>query len=110
MSLLAGFRGSRKRSTEEADRRRALKARFVEHLALGEDDSLTLSEIVCHDPACPGIETVILLMRAGERPRAYKIAAAVADVTEEEIEAACRELAGEVAGSCPCAADTLPTW
>lgn len=94
MSLLAGFRGLRKRPAEEAGRRASLKALLSERLGLGPDDAVTLSEIVCHDPGCPGAETVILLMRAGERPRAYKIAAALAEVTEEDIDEACRELAG----------------
>ena len=94
MSLLAGFRGLRKRPAEEAGRRAALKARLSEKLALGEDDAITISEIVCHDPGCPGVETVILLMRAGEQPRAYKISAAFAEVREDEIDEACRELAG----------------
>ncbi|MCJ2036682.1 hypothetical protein [Methylobacterium sp. J-068] len=47
-----------------------------------------VSEIVCADPACPGTETVILVMVPGVPTRAVKVARAMAEVTEAEIAAA----------------------
>lgn len=43
--------------------------------ALGHDPPLTLtiSEIDCGDPSCPGLETIILVMREGEATQAVKI-------------------------------------
>lgn len=92
--MIGGFRLGKRRSDEEAGTRTALKDRIAALLVLGENDVLTLSEIVCHDPGCPGVETVVLLLRGGHKPRAYKMAMAMADVGEAEIEAACKELSG----------------
>lgn len=52
--------------------------------ALGLDDDATISvnEIICADPACPGSETVILVMIPGQRTKAYKVQAAMAEVSE----------------------------
>ena len=33
-----------------------------EALSLSDDAAVTVSEINCRDPACPGVETVILVM------------------------------------------------
>ena len=38
-----------------------------EALSLSDDAAVTVSEINCHDPACPGVETVILVMLPGLR-------------------------------------------
>lgn len=60
-----------------------------EALALGEDDAVTVSQIDCGDPACAGgAETVILLMRAGERTRAAKISKAMSLVEQEDVKGA----------------------
>lgn len=92
--MIGGFRLGKRRSDEEAGARAALKDRIGARLVLGENDVLSLSEIVCHDPGCPGIETVVLLLRGGHKPRAYKMAMAMADIGDAEIEAACRALRG----------------
>lgn len=49
-------------------------------LALADDVVVKVNEINCLDPACPGQETVILIMAPGERTRALKIRAPVEDV------------------------------
>lgn len=55
--------------------------------ALGSDPpvTLTISEIDCGDPACPGIETIILVMREGEATQAVKIRKTMEDITEEDV-------------------------
>lgn len=56
--------------------------------ALGNDEAgLAVNEIVCPDPACPGWETVILIMEPGCRTRAVKVGKALAEVTEQDIRA-----------------------
>ena len=57
-------------------------------LALGEEASISVNEINCTDPACPGTETVILLMVPGERTRALKVTKPVEEVSEADIRAA----------------------
>ena len=54
-------------------------------LALPAEAALTINEIACLDPACPGVETVILVMEFGRKTRAYKIAKALDAVTEQDV-------------------------
>lgn len=49
-------------------------------LGLADDVVVKVNEINCVDPACPGQETIILIMAPGERTRALKIRAPVEDV------------------------------
>jgi hypothetical protein len=39
------------------------------HAGAGPDTVFAINEIACVDPACPGIETVILVMESGCRTR-----------------------------------------
>ncbi len=57
-------------------------------LGLGEDAAVSVNEIICADPACPGSETVILVMVPGQRTKAYKMQAAMAEATEEVVKVA----------------------
>ncbi len=52
---------------------------------LVDDAVLAVNEIVCADPACPGVETVVLLMRPGRKTEACKVPKALAEVTEQDI-------------------------
>lgn len=47
-----------------------------------------VNEIVCADPACPGTETVILVMVPGRPARAVKVAGPMEGVTEAEVASA----------------------
>lgn len=82
-----GLFSLRPRRTPEGaavSKRIAAEARAA--LTLGEDDHVTVSQIDCGDPACEGgAETVILVMRKGERTKAAKIAKAMHLVTEDEV-------------------------
>ncbi|PSC03475.1 hypothetical protein SLNSH_18700 [Alsobacter soli] len=68
-----------------------VKAWAAGALGLGEDDQITVNEIACTDPACPGLETVILVMRAGEKTRAVKIAGSLVALTRPLVEKAVQE-------------------
>jgi hypothetical protein len=80
----AGF-GQPKVDPAIADR---LKAWTREALALPADSTVSINEILCADPACPGTETVVLVMVPGQRTRAYKVASAMAEVGREALLAA----------------------
>ncbi len=54
-------------------------------LALPEQAAIAVNEIVCADPACPGSETVILVMSPGEKTRAFKLQMEMAAVTTEAL-------------------------
>ena len=55
-----------------------------------EAAAIAVNEIICADPACPGNETVILVMKPGEKTRAYKLQMAMAEVTAEALAEALR--------------------
>ena len=67
-----------------------LKAQVRELLGLPEMAAIAVNEIICADPACPGSETVILVMKPGEKTRAYKLQMAMAEVTAEALAEALR--------------------
>ena len=73
--------------TPEADRDAILRVKEWTRAALGasEETGLAVNEIACTDPACPGLETVILVMEPGVKTRACKVAKGLADVTEQDI-------------------------
>jgi hypothetical protein len=49
------------------------------------DWSVSVNEIVCADPACPGSETVILVMAPGRRSVALKVQKPMADTTADDV-------------------------
>jgi hypothetical protein len=65
-----------------------IKAQTREILGLDDDASISANEIVCADPACPGTETVILVMVPGRRTKAYKVDRPAAEVTTDALRAA----------------------
>ncbi len=56
-------------------------------LALGEDDAVTVSQIACGHPECGDVETVVLVMRAGRRTEAFKLAKGIGLVSEADVAA-----------------------
>jgi hypothetical protein len=77
----------RARSAERAALAARLKGEVALGLRLGPDDAISVSEIACPDPDCPDMETVVLVMRAGEPTRALKIRRPMESVGPEEIAA-----------------------
>jgi hypothetical protein len=62
-----------------------VKAWAAAAAGLPGDAVLAVNEIVCTDASCPGVETVVLLMRPGEKTRAHKVPKALSEVTEQDI-------------------------
>lgn len=62
--------------------------------ALGNPSGLdlTISEVDCADPACPGLETFILVLREGEATQAVKVRKPIAEILEADIAEAMRYL------------------
>jgi hypothetical protein len=79
--VLGGSRGD----PETAAR---VKAWAREALAAGDGTAFAVNEIACTDPACPGTETVILVMQPGRRTRACKIPKLLDEVTEHDVRGA----------------------
>jgi len=71
--LLARFKPNR----PDAEGIARIKAWTRDALGLDEGTALTVNEIACTDPACPGLETVILVMPPGAPTRAFKLRGSV---------------------------------
>ncbi len=54
-------------------------------LPVPAETAFAVNEIACNDPACPGTETVILVMEPGRKTRALKVAKPLDEVTEQDI-------------------------
>ena len=83
--MIAASPFARRRSPDCAEASAAIKTWVRERFALKEGNSVTVSEIVCRDPACPGVETVILIMDAGAKTRMVRIARPMLAVTVTDI-------------------------
>ena len=90
MTLFGRFQ--RKPDPQEVAARQRL--RDITERILGQDPpvSLTISEIDCGDPVCPGIETIILVMREGEATQAVKIRKPMVEVSEADLHDALKYL------------------
>jgi hypothetical protein len=62
-----------------------IKADIRDLLGLPEDAVNAVNEILCADPACPGTETVILVMNPGEKTKAFKAQMAMSELTREAL-------------------------
>jgi hypothetical protein len=86
MALRDWFRGGRPRPDADAVAR--VKGWALAILVASPETAVTVSEIVCLDPGCPGTDTVILVMEPGRKTRAFKVAKPLDEVTEPEVRAA----------------------
>lgn len=65
-----------------------IKAWVAEVLSPSVEATVSVNEIACTDPACPGLETVILVMQAGSPTRAFKAPGSLVVQTRPAIEKA----------------------
>ncbi|MBA4220459.1 hypothetical protein [Bosea sp. (in: a-proteobacteria)] len=86
-----GLFGRDKREAAGADASARIKQQVRELLGLPESAVIAVNEILCADPACPGTETVILVMKPGEKTRAFKVQMGLAELTPEALAAALSE-------------------
>jgi hypothetical protein len=76
------------------DRPDAARVKALVTAAFGgnTDIGVSVNEIVCNDPGCPGTETVILVMVPGRKTAACKVTKAMADVTDDDVRDALKSL------------------
>ena len=60
-----------------------IKSWTYQNLAIAPEISISISQLQCHEPDCPPIETVIAIM--ANPPRQYKIHKSASEITEEDI-------------------------
>jgi hypothetical protein len=81
-AFLRGALGAPKQSPEAIVRIK-LWARAA--LDGSEEITFAVNEIACNDPACPGVETVILIMEPGRKTWACKVPKTLETVTELDV-------------------------
>jgi hypothetical protein len=81
--------GAGRGADHDGDRDRVV-AWVREAAGYGESVVVKVNEIVCADPACPGFETVILVMASGERSVARKIAKPLTEIAQADVVRAIR--------------------
>jgi hypothetical protein len=69
-----------------------VKAHVFEALGRNPAIGISVSEIICSDPGCPGEETIILVMVPLKKTAACKVPKAMADVTEDDVRDALKQL------------------
>jgi hypothetical protein len=80
-----GLFGKDKREAGAPDAAAQVKRQVRELLGLPDKAVIAVNEILCADPACPGTETVILVMKPGEKTRAFKVQMGLAEVTPQAL-------------------------
>lgn len=74
-----------------ADMAARIKTDVRELLGLPEAVAIAVNEIICADPACPGTETVILVMAPGKKTEAFKVQSTMAALSRVELAEALAE-------------------
>ncbi|MBS9477860.1 hypothetical protein [Ancylobacter radicis] len=90
MARLFFRRGQSEEAAPDAARELATRARAI--LGVGEDTTVSITEIACGDPACGGAETVVLVMRPGRRTEAAKLYCPLARVSDDDLREALQPL------------------
>jgi hypothetical protein len=63
----------------------AIKSITREALCLAEDVHVSVSELKCHDPGCPEVETVIVVMKPSDPHVLIRIHKPVVSVTRDDV-------------------------
>jgi hypothetical protein len=64
-----------------------LKAETHALLELSDDVVVSVTELACRKPGCPDIETIVAVMRTGERPCIARVHKPILQVTAEDFAA-----------------------
>jgi hypothetical protein len=78
----------RKAESGHAEARARLKIETRSLLHLGDDVTVTVSELSCPESGCAEIETIVAVMIAGKKPLVARIGKKAIDVTRGDLMAA----------------------
>jgi hypothetical protein len=65
-------------------------------LDLSDDVVISVTELACREAGCPDVETIVAVMRAGERPCTAKFRKPLPAVTADDLAAAFARLGWEI--------------
>jgi hypothetical protein len=88
---------SRRPKAGYSDATARLQAATRALLDLSDDVVISITELACREPGCPDLETVVAVMRAGERPCTAKIRKALPEVTADHLAAEFARLGWRIA-------------
>ncbi|QPF90636.1 hypothetical protein [Bradyrhizobium commune] len=80
--------GRRIRRTGYPEAVQQLKLQAQKLLGLPDDVTISVSELSCREPGCPDVETVVAILREGEKPTIARVHKPIPDVTSQELKAA----------------------
>jgi hypothetical protein len=65
-----------------------LKLQTQKLLGLSDDVTVSVSELTCREPGCPDVETLVAILRDGEKPMIARIHKSIPDITLDELKEA----------------------
>ncbi|MGY3487972.1 hypothetical protein ACVW1C_005855 [Bradyrhizobium sp. USDA 4011] len=65
-----------------------LKLQTQKLLGLSDDVTVSVSELTCREPGCPDVETLVAILRDGEKPMIARIHKSIPDITLDELKTA----------------------
>lgn len=86
---------NQKRPTTQPEHIRQLKTWTQDVLNLPDDVPISISQLQCHEPGCPPIETVIAVMT--QPPQSFKIHRAAGEITYADVQQSITPSAAETA-------------
>jgi hypothetical protein len=82
----------RKDKKNDRDLQQQVKQHVFEALGRNPDIAVSVNEIICTDPGCPGQETIILVMAPLKKTAACKISKPLADINQDDVRDALKRL------------------
>lgn len=83
------------------EKSRQIKAWVRELCRLDDDVVVSITELACRDDGCPDVETVIGIMRPGEKIETVRIHRPISEVTREDAAGAVRDRNRALSGEGP---------
>lgn len=68
-----------------------LKQQTRSLLGLTDDVTVSVSELTCRDPGCPDVETVVAVLREGQKPAIARIHKSILEVRLDDLKAALKD-------------------
>lgn len=88
MSKTAFALGRRIQRTGYPEAVQQLKLQAQKLLGLSNGVTISVSELSCRETGCPDVETVVAILRQGEKPTIARVHKSIPDVTLQELQAA----------------------
>jgi hypothetical protein len=65
---------------------RQVKEWAYEYLPISKEATVSVMELECHEPDCPPLETVVVVMEQGKETRQWKFHKPIPEITPKDLE------------------------